>query len=68
MLVTFFLDIIIFVIVVVHEFCRISVEFLRKGINAKVYQTASRKCALSFSEFSYRITGRQHRWLCRALC
>jgi len=35
--------------VVVHEFCRISVEFLRKGINAKVYQTASRKCLLTFS-------------------
>jgi len=44
-LVTFFYvfkpDITVFV--VIHEFCRISVEFLRKGINAKVYQTASRK-------------------------
>ena len=37
-------------VAVVREFCRISVEFLRKGINAKVYQTASRKCLLRFSQ------------------
>lgn len=37
-------------LVVIHEFCRISVEFLKKGINAKVYQTASRECSLRFSQ------------------
>jgi hypothetical protein len=28
---------------VVREFCRISVEFLKKGVTAKVYQTAAQK-------------------------
>lgn len=30
-------------IVVVREFCKIAVEFLRKGVNPKLYHSATRK-------------------------
>lgn len=42
---------------VVHEFCRISVEFLRKGINAKVYQTASQKLGVESSLVQNAVEG-----------
>ena len=31
---------------VVKEFCRISLDFIRKGVNRKVYQSAARECIL----------------------
>lgn len=29
---------------VVKEFCKISLDFIRKGVNRKVYQSAAREC------------------------
>ena len=31
-------------VLVVKEFCKISLDFIRKGVNRKVYQSAARKC------------------------
>ena len=33
-----------FLIIVVKEFCKISLDFIRKGVNRKVYHSAAREC------------------------
>lgn len=41
---------------VVREFCRISMDFIRKGANPKVYQGAARKCNSIFHNQTDKIT------------
>lgn len=45
----------IYVISVLQEFCKISLEFIKKGANIKVYQSAARKSFTEVCLFEYMI-------------
>lgn len=45
---------------VVHEFCRISMEFIRNGINQKAYQIAAQKLATSVETVTQCVQGLTH--------
>eukprot|EP00118_Oscarella_pearsei_P005361 m.24583 g.24583 ORF g.24583 m.24583 type:complete len:68 (+) comp28647_c0_seq2:66-269(+) len=42
---------------VVREFCKLSVEFLRKGVNPKLYQAANQKLGVTAETVRHGVEG-----------